>query len=636
MAKARLLIVEDEAIIVRDLQRRLENQGYVITSAVATGEDAIRKAAEDKPDLVLMDIVLLGEIDGIEAARQIRARLDIPVIYVTAYADDKIIERAKVTEPYGYILKPFDDRELRSVIEMAMHKHAVEAQLREHHVFLQSVIESLTHPFYVINTDDYRVVMANSAAKFGPISERSTCFALTHHSDKPCEGEDHPCTIREVLKKGGPVLVEHVHYDGNGKARTYEICGHPIYDSDGRITRVIEYTQDVTEKRLLETQFLQAQKMESVGRLAGGIAHDFNNLLSAVLGYSELALSNLPDDHPVRKHLEVISDAGNRAASLVRQLLAFSRKQSLEMKVVNLNDIVRSLEKILQLVVGDSVILDINLSPAAMQVKADPGQVEQVLMNLAVNARDAMSCGGRLTVETANIELDEDYALRHKDVMPGIYVMLAVTDSGEGMTPEVKEKIFEPFYTTKGIKGTGLGLSTVYGIVKQHGGSIYVYSEKGMGTTFKVYLPVTGENEELKAGVTEKRADFAGKETILVVDDEPSIRSLVTDTLQPLGYMVVEASCGEEALQRSTMMKDDIHLLLTDLVMPDMSGHEVAKKIKASRPGIKIIYMSGYTDETIERLGISRHRETFLQKPLTPRKLSSAIRDALNQPIENT
>jgi len=628
--KIKILIVEDEAIIARDLQKRLENQGYIVTSASATGEDAVRRAGTESPDLVLMDIVLLGDIDGIEAAGQIRALYDIPVVYLTAYADEGILERAKLTEPFGYILKPFDDRELRSVIEMALYKCSSEKRLKQSNEFLSNIINSLTLPFYVINADDYTVVMANSAANFGTLTKESTCYSLTHHAESPCRGDEHPCTIREIKNSGKPVILEHKHYVHEGKTHTFEIHGYPIRNKDGEVVQVIEYALDITDKRLLETQLLQSQKMESVGRLAGGIAHDFNNLLSAILGYSELALAELPENHPVRREVSIIADAGERAATLVRQLLAFSRKQVLEMKTVSVNEIVENIAKILRVVIGEDIVLAMNLSPGVRNVKADTGQMEQVLMNLAVNARDAMPCGGRLALETDDVVLEEEYTRNFDGLLPGPYVMLAVSDTGVGMSREVQEKIFEPFFSTKGLKGTGLGLSTVYGIVKQHRGNINVYSEKGRGTTFKVYLPVTEEADKTYVETGKKVRDLEGKETVLIVDDEPSIRRLILDTLEPLGYRIIEASCGEEALQRSAMLDNKIDLMLSDIIMPDMNGIELADRVKELIPSVRILFMSGYTDDTIAHYGIT-DRTKFLQKPLTPRKVAISVREALDR-----
>ncbi len=384
------------------------------------------------------------------------------------------------------------------------------------------------------------------------------------------------------------------------------------------------------EKKDLQSQLLQSQKLESVGMLTGGIAHDFNNILTTILGYSELALAKLPKTDPLREYLKIIWESGEKAAVLTRQLLAFSRKQVLEMKVVNLNTVIENTGKMLGRVIGEDVVLELNIQSPVRDIKADPGQIEQVLMNLAVNARDAMPCGGRLTIETADEELDEEYAGIHEGVTPGSYVVLSIKDTGEGMTREVQERLFEPFFTTKGIgKGTGLGLATVYGIVKQHNGHIWVYSEPGKGSIFKVYFPVTDEAAEA-VFPAEIAAVPQGTETVLVVEDEASIRKLIVETLRPLGYNVLDASCGEEALQISDTTEGAIDLLLTDVIMPGMSGKELSAVVKEKRPGIKVLYMSGYTDESIAQRGILDPGITFIQKPLTPGKLAKKLREVLD------
>jgi PAS domain S-box-containing protein len=509
-------------------------------------------------------------------------------------------------------------------------KKRVEDLIRNQNEFLNNLLESLTHPFYVIDANDYTVKMANTSANFGPLTEESTCYKLTHNVDKPCDGKEHPCTIKEIKKTGKPVILEHTHYDFDGKTRIYEIHGYPIFDMNGDIVQAIEYTIDVSETKRLEDQFLQAQKMESVGRLAGGIAHDFNNMLSAILGYSELALTHLTDNDPVRNYIDTIMEAGRKAESLTRQLLAFSRKQVLEMKVVSINSIVENMAKILHRVIGEDITLELNLRHSVRNVKADTSQLEQILMNLVVNARDAMVCGGILTIETENVEFDDEYVRNHEGAKKGLYVLLAVTDTGKGMNRDVQERIFEPFFSTKGGKGTGLGLSTVYGIIQQHKGYIYVYSEPDMGTTFKIYLPVTGEAEK-EVHLEDDKENLRGTETIMVVDDEPSIRKLVKDTLQPFGYRILEASCGEEALQVSETTEGAIDLLLTDVIMPEMNGHELSNIIASKRPSIKVIYTSGYTDDTIMHHGLIRSGVTFLQKPVTPKKLASKLRKVLDE-----
>lgn len=534
----------------------------------------------------------------------------------------------------GYLSNVFNDMTSRlletinSLEKEIGDRIMAEGKILQQNELLNSIINSLTHPFYVINANTYTIEMANTAAHFGDLTEDSKCYNLTHHNKKPCEGDEHPCTIREVMKNKKPVILEHVHYNTVENPRYYSVYGYPIFDVNGNITNVIEYSIDITDKKKLEKQFLQAQKMEAVGQLAGGIAHDFNNLLSAIIGYSEIVLTDIPNDHPAWKKINIIKDAGEKAAILTRQLLAFSRKQILEIKVINLNSIVEGMTKILNRVIGEDIHLEINTKPSLWNVKADSGQIEQVLMNLSVNARDAMPSGGRLIIETENIELDKEYAKTHDEVTPGTYVMLAVTDTGIGMSREIQEKIFEPFFTTKGEKGTGLGLSTIYGIIKQHGGSIFVYSELNVGSTFKIYLPSTREETTEDASV-DREHFLQGTEKILVVDDEPSIRSLIADTLQPLGYKILEASCGKEALEISDTEDGEIDILLTDLVMPDMNGMKVAEIICKSRPSIKVIFMSGYTDSAFFNHEMPNEKKMFLPKPVTPTKLMIKIHSAL-------
>ena len=496
--------------------------------------------------------------------------------------------------------------------------------------FVNSAIESLSNPFYVIDARNYTVLLANSADNFGPLTPGSKCYMLTHKSDRPCRGPDHPCTIEQIKKTGKPVVFEHVHcQEEEGAKKIYEVCGYPIFDANGDVDQVIEYNIDITEKKSLEAQLLQSQKLEAVGSLAGGVAHDFNNLLSVIIGYSEMLLLRLPGDDPARNEIQEIQTAGEKASLLTRQLLAFSRKQVLEIKVINLNSVVERLAKMLGRIIGDNITLKLSKGAALRNIKADRGQMDQVLLNLAVNARDAMAEGGKLDIETCNVDLDEEYARIHEGVKPGPHVMMAVTDTGAGMSREVREKIFEPFYTTKR-HGTGLGLATVYGVVKQHGGHIFVYSEPGMGSTFKVYFPATTEDEIDHPAAVEEVVELKGSETILVADDEPSIPDLVSDTLEPLGYRVLKALSGEEALALSDATEDAIDLLLTDVVMKGMNGRQLAEAISAKRPGLKVVYMSGYTENTIARGGVLGEDIIFIQKPVRPGMLSRKTREVLN------
>jgi signal transduction histidine kinase/ActR/RegA family two-component response regulator len=382
----------------------------------------------------------------------------------------------------------------------------------------------------------------------------------------------------------------------------------------------------------LQDQFRQSQKMEAIGRLAGGIAHDFNNLLTVIKGYSQLSLMEFKEGDPLKANIEEVQRAADRAAGLTRQLLAFSRRQILEMKVLDLNTILRDLDKMLRRVIGEDIELVTLLADDLGTVKADAGQIEQVVMNLAVNARDAMQKGGKLTIETANVELDENYARNHVAVKSGPYVMLSVSDTGVGMTPEVRDRVFEPFFTTKEKgKGTGLGLSTVYGIMKQSGGNIWVYSEPGKGTTFKIYLPRVDEPLE-EAGEKVVQKELTGRgETILVVEDEEKVRQLTVQILTKNGYTVLEASHGDEASHICEQHKGPIHLMVMDVVMPGMNGRQLAKSLEPHHPEMKVLYMSGYTDNAIVHHGILEKGLSFLQKPFTMDGLVRKVREVLDK-----
>ena len=392
-----------------------------------------------------------------------------------------------------------------------------------------------------------------------------------------------------------------------------------------------ELEREVAERKLAEEQLRQAQKMEAVGKLAGGVAHDFNNLLTAINGHSDLAMRRLKQDDPLYDKLEKIKKAGERAAALTHQLLAFSRKQILQPKVLDLNQVVFEMNKMLQPLIGEDIDLLTKLKPDLGTVKADPGQLEQVLMNLSVNARDAMPKGGKLTIETDNVYMDEEYASRHFSISPGWHVMLAITDTGIGMDEQTQERIFEPFFTTKEVgKGTGLGLSTVYGIVKQSGGSIWVYSELGRGTTFKVYLPCVNRCAEEPESSIKRNQLSTGHETVLLVEDEEMVREMAKEILEESGYQVLEAKHGHEALLIAEQYLGHIHLMLSDVVMPQMSGRELAEQFAPLRREMKVLYMSGYTDDAIVHHGVLDEGMAFIEKPFTPTALARKVRETLN------
>ncbi len=387
--------------------------------------------------------------------------------------------------------------------------------------------------------------------------------------------------------------------------------------------------RDISERRTLETQLRQSQKMEAFGQLAGGVAHDFNNLLTVISGYSDILLTTLPPDDVNREMIDEIRRAGERATSLTRQLLAFTRQQVLEPKIVDLNAILKGTESMLRRLIGEDVQFSSVLRPNISSVKVDPGQIEQVLLNLAVNARDAMPRGGKLTVETSEIELHDKYVRLHPGARPGRYVMLAISDTGSGMTPEVKSRIFEPFFTTKGGKGTGLGLAVVQGIVKQSGGTIELYSEAGVGTVFKIYLPASPGEQPTPSEPALLRS-AGGHETILVVEDEDGVRQLVVVALMGLGYKVLAAASGAAALQVMAAYRQDVHLLVTDVVMPGMSGRLLAETLQPEHPALKVLFLSGYTDDAVVRHGVLQAHVAFLQKPFTQPSLAKKVREVLD------
>jgi two-component system cell cycle sensor histidine kinase/response regulator CckA len=459
-------------------------------------------------------------------------------------------------------------------------------------------------------------------------TSKEAFFALIHPADRQAV-ED---SLAEALREGTNHELEFRAIWPDGRERWVAGQAQLLRDLDGKPVRLLGVGMDINERKSLEAQFRQAQKMEAVGQLAGGIAHDFNNLLTAIIGYSNFVLDSLEPEDSRRSDIEEVLKAGERAAALTNQLLAFSRKQVLQPTTVDLNALVSGMRQMLSRTLGERVNLVTTLAPDLGAVRADPGQLEQVLMNLVVNARDAMPSGGRLSVETANVELDESYAMKHTSVRPGHFVMLAVSDSGIGMDEETKRRLFEPFFTTKPRgQGTGLGLATVYGIVKQSGGYIWVYSEPGKGATFKVYLPRTDRDENVRIDVASNGAIAAGTETVLVVEDEQAVRFLMRVVLERAGYKVFDAT---NPAQAESLFEENVNrydLLVTDVTMPGSSGPELFERLTRRRPDLKVLYVSGYTDDTIVHQGQLLPGVEFLQKPFTADALNRKVREVLDR-----
>lgn len=438
----------------------------------------------------------------------------------------------------------------------------------------------------------------------------------------------------EKVKRGEHIpAYETKRKQKDGKLIDVSVSISPILIRSGEVIGVSKIDHDITRVKLLEEQFRQAQKMEAVGTLAGGVAHDFNNLLTVINGYSELLMRKIPNDDPMRKLLVEIHQAGERAGNMTRQLLAFSRKQMLEPRVLNINAIVTDTTMMLRRLIGEDITLTNVLDPQLRPVRVDPGQIQQILMNLAVNARDAMPQGGRLTVETRHVILDEAYHQLHRETLPGAYAMIAITDTGTGMDEATKVRIFEPFFTTKGEgEGTGLGMAVVHGVVRQSGGFIEVYSELDKGTVFKLYFPLSEAPVSVAADASRVALVMSqGTETILLVEDEDSVRALSRHILESCGYIVLEASDGMEAVKVAEVHHETIHLVVTDVVMPLLGGRQLAERLETMRPGLKVLFLSGYTDDAVVRHGILQADVAFLQKPFSPTALAQKVREVLDK-----
>jgi two-component system, cell cycle sensor histidine kinase and response regulator CckA len=629
----RVLVVEDNPSDVDLVELAVRRAVPDLEIRQVDNEADYRLALQEfRPDLIISDHKLprFSGPRALEISRQQDPHR--PFLLVTGSIDEETAVEYMKSGASDYLLK---DRTARlgaavlAALKQARQRNALNLQ----QLLLQKVID--TDPSMIFVKDyDGRFVLVNRA-----VAEMYACSVddLVGKTDadfntNPAEVEHFLVNDREVMTSGEPKFIaeEPVTNPATGITRWFQTIKVPLV-LPGYDRMMLGVATDITPRRHLEEQLRQSQKMEAVGRLAGGIAHDFNNVLTAILGYSQILLTDLPEGDARREDIQEIEHAATRAATLTRQLLAFSRRQVLQPQLLDLNGLVENLDKFLRRLIGEDIDLLVRASPDLWLVSADPGQMEQVIMNLVVNSRDAMPTGGKLTLETANMTLDAQYAQRYISVRPGEYVMLAVSDTGTGMDEATQARIFEPFFTTKGSgKGTGLGLSTVYGIVKQSGGNIWVYSEPGRGTTFKVYLPrETQTSDPVRLPRTEATV-LTGTETILLVEDEDAVRTLAGKVLRGLGYTVLEATLAREAVEIAGKHAPGIDLLLTDVVMPGHSGAELARMLMDSLPKLKVLYMSGYTDEAIIHHGVLAANIAYLQKPFTPTALATKVREVLS------
>ncbi len=683
-----ILIVDDREDNRYLLEALLRGNGHDVVG-VANGEEALAKLKSGNFDLIVSDI-LMPVMDGFEFCRRVRAdealRLTPFIVYTATYTGpqdeafalkigaDRFIQKpcepdvfmAAVSEVMAgaqgqgrvlapepeekEILKLYNERLVRKLEQKMLQlekenqarQDAEEAIRRANDILIRSpavafIWKNATGWPVIYTTENVNRLLGWSAEEF---ASGAVAYINVIHPD--CLER----VVKEVAQSSADpdaAAVAHTPYrivTKDGEIRWVEDITTIRRTKDGNIVAYEGILIDISDRKRMERaknemelQLHQAQKMESVGRLAGGVAHDFNNLLSIILGYGDIVLESLGMDHPHRQAVENMVEAGYKARDLTRQLLAFSRKQILEVKHIDVNDVVTGFEKLLRRVIGEDIRLNLTCTSAPVPVNADTTQLEQVLMNLAVNARDAMSEGGMLAIQTAAVELDNAYAENKPEVQPGKYAMISVSDTGCGMDRETLDRIFEPFFTTKARdKGTGLGLATTYGIVKQHGGHIWVYSEPGQGTIFKIYLPLAaGETELVTQPAKRESAPVRGTATILVVEDDPSVRKLACTILASDGYQVIESNSPADAFDLAGESQNRIDLVLTDVVMPGINGPEVYRQICEHHPGAGVLYMSGYPNDIIGHQGMLKPGVQFIQKPFSVRTLIEKVRETLAQ-----
>jgi two-component system cell cycle sensor histidine kinase/response regulator CckA len=746
MAKANILVVEDESIIASVIAGALRKFEYEVIGIISTGEAAVAEALEKKPDLILMDIRLHGEIDGITATERIQEQMDIPVIYLTAYADETTLERAKKTKPYGYIPKPFQEIELKTTIEMALYKHDFEMQLRASEARFRSLFENSQDVIYIADKNDkllemnpagldlfgyereeilgtqpellyadprdrkmffsrimskkslkefelklknkkgkliYALETANTMLdKDGKISgiqgiirdvsekrkrEETLVLlqtAIDSSSEAVCiidadgtivytnpafetltrygaleilgrnirllneskENKEKHAQLWMTLRAGRSWAGEFINQRKDGSTYFQRTIISPVLNETGAISHYVSIASDITKEKKLEEQMIQTAKLESLGHLASGIAHDFNNYLTIINGYSEMLLYE-NENNKNSERLGVILQAGKNASKLVAKILGFSRRQAVAPTVIDVNSTLRDLERMVRRLLGEGIELKLDLHREAGRVLIDPTQIEQVLINLVLNARDAMPVGGSLTLTSSPQDIDEERAAAHPGLAPGNYTAVQVRDSGQGMDPQVLARIFEPFFTTKPKgEGTGLGLASVFGIVAQNGGTIWAESEAGRGSTFYVLLPRITKNVAVDPAPAAERR-FNGR-TALLVEDEPGIRDLMRDILDSLGMQVQVAADGPQALKEAAGLPH-LDLLFCDVVLPGMSGVDVADGVRKLHPGAAVIFTSGHGEGYLKRLGLVLPQVHFVEKPSSRTAIVEKISEVL-------
>jgi PAS domain S-box-containing protein len=624
--KIKVLVVEDSKVTAKKIKKILEKTGAEVVATVATAQKAIQSAMMYFPDLILMDIILEGDLDGIDAAEQIQNKLDIPIIYITAYATADFLKRARSTRPFGYIVKPFRDVDLTACMEMAFHKHQIESELEQKRKEMSTILKSVAEG--VISTDsDGSIRFINQAAEriLGVDEFEATGKQLNNF----LQFND--------LKSGKSIEIPRAKGSSPGSCREtglltsrlkeeiiVEYSSSPLVDSTGNLTGQVLVISDLTEQRRLEEKFQQSQKLEIFGRLAGGIVHDFNNVLTGIIGNTELSLLQTHPGSEIHSELKETRHLAEKAAGLTRRLLSYSRPHPTVLQPTNLNEVIKDTSRLLNRLIGEDIRLIIETPADLKNCLADPAQIEQVLMNLAVNAKDAMPEGGELTIKTDNVILQ-------RDTLPGISsgpcVLLSVADTGTGMDMETQEKIFDPFFTTKdNEKGTGLGLATVKSIIRRHQGTILVESRPGSGTSFRIYLPTVIESD---VAVLESIGS-SSQATLLLVDPQKWVRKIICRTLIPKGYEVFSTSTFTEAVDLFRQRGTELDLLLTEVRLPGGTGPELFQLLKSQNPDLKALFLSAGEEGGLSPK--SRKSDTFhlLTKPFLPDKLIQQIQQILD------
>jgi PAS domain S-box-containing protein len=652
--KVNILLVDDQPANLLALEAVLDSSGANLVTA-PSGEEALRRILNDDFAVILLDVQMQG-MDGFETARLIRSReksRNTPIIFLTAYDTSRYpTEEAYALGAVDYLMKPVVPTMLRAKVGVFIDLYLKTEQIRrqaeqlrqwEQRQAEQALRDSNARHAAILETALDAIISIDQFGKiieFNPAAEKTFGYNRSEVMRKSMAELIIPPSLRKLQADGmarylatgeSPILnrrIEITAARADGTEFPVEVTvtrisgeGSPLFTA---------YVRDITDRKRLEEEFRQAQKMESIGRMAGGVAHDFNNVLTAIRGYADMLASGLDNTGPLHQHAEEIKRAAERGASLTRQLLIFSRKETVTPRIVDLNTLVTNMGNMLRRLLGEDIEITTELATDLGHVKADPCQIEQVVMNLAVNARDAMRHGGKLTIETCNAGLDATICEMHPDARPGPYVRLRMTDTGCGMSDETKAHLFEPFFTTKEAgKGTGLGLATIYGIVKQSKGHIEVSSRLGQGTTFTIYVPRVAQAVSECEKDTVSTHPKSGTETILLVEDEEMVRSLMRTIFEQKGYTVLEACQGDEALAVCKRHPGPIDLLVTDIMMPRINGWQLAERLAQIRPTIKVLFLSGYRHDVLVNDGLLKADSAFVQKPFKPEDLARKVREVL-------